>query len=379
MTDIGSYAPSFASPWGGDSSGVVAALAMGRLESTRRILGTSRGSEAVLAFAADGGNAWRPEIGLALLADSRGAHGLAALQFLLACHGNLKVFLEQPEWLYFEGWLTPVQGRCIVARDARSATIDSALGSARFENREGHWSSPYQACGPWSVYPSGGLAPRYAVVTGLRNSAEGFPWVCEQPHVLHRESAGSDPRVEVIHSAWQVILEHAPSYGLWVASTAAGCLLLEQEESRVAQSGSSFDYPGLIAIAPPDCPVFCGEILVHECSHQQLLVYGMLAPMVAADSKETAYSPIKRANRTIDRVLTGAHAVGNMILYYAELCRTMKLDAASRQRYQQHCDWFRDDYRQSLDRSESLTQAGRRLWNSLCVAVDDAMASSRAA
>jgi HEXXH motif-containing protein len=186
-------------------------------------------------------------------------------------------------------------------------------------------------------------------------------------------SSTADSRIETIHQGWQLILEHAPVYGLWVASTAAGCLLLDRSGTQVAQSGSSFDQPGLIAIEPPDCPVFCGELLVHECSHQQLLIYGMVAPTVSADSHEVCYSPIKRANRTIDQVLIAAHAVGNMILYYAALRRTMELDRLSCERFDLHRTWFAEDYRPALDRSESLTEAGRVLWDSLCHAVDCAM------
>jgi HEXXH motif-containing protein len=85
------------------------------------------------------------------------------------------------------------------------------------------------------------------------------------------------------------------------------------------------------------------------------------------------YSPIKRAHRSIDRVLTGAHAVGNMIVYYATLRQTMELDPHSQERFNQHCKWFSEDYRPALDRSECLTEAGRTLWTSLCRTVDCAM------
>jgi HEXXH motif-containing protein len=85
------------------------------------------------------------------------------------------------------------------------------------------------------------------------------------------------------------------------------------------------------------------------------------------------YSPIKRATRSIDRVLTGAHAVGNMIVYYATLRQTMNLDRRSQERFDRHREWFSHDYRPALDRSQSLTEAGRALWGSLCKTVDCAM------
>ena len=183
----------------------------------------------------------------------------------------------------------------------------------------------------------------------------------------------ADPRISTIHRGWQVILDRTPLYGPWVASTAAGCLLLDPNGSGRIQSGSSDEHPGLVAIDPPDCPYFCGEVLVHECSHQHLQVYSMAAPLVKAGSQEMYYSPIKRAHRTIDRVLSGAHAVGNMILYYAALRQTMQLDPVSQERFDRHRSWFVQDYRPPLSRTESLTDAGRALWESLCHAADHAL------
>jgi HEXXH motif-containing protein len=221
----------------------------------------------------------------------------------------------------------------------------------------------------------GGLAPRYVTVTGIRHSVEGFPWIASTPqsawHEPQRDAASR--QIESIQQGWKVIVNHVPAYGAWVADTAAGCLLIESSEAGSAQSGSDYDHPGLIAIEPPECPLFCGEILVHECSHQQLLVYTMVAPLVTRGTQEMYYSPIKRANRPIDRVLTGAHAVGNMIVYYATLRQTMQLDPRSQDRFDRHRQWFSEDYRPALDRSQSLTEAGREFWAGLCKAVDFAL------
>ena len=388
MNDVISYAEAFASPLGGDTAEIVSAVAAARLDGTRRRIaaslseaGEEQTAQATLAFGAGSGSAWRPETGLALLADRNEAYGMAALQFAAACAsaggvGDLESHVNPAEWLYLDGWLTPVAGRCRLRSDGRSITIHSDLGSTEYllssENRcIPATSSP----GPWTACASGGLAPRYVTISGLRHSVEGFPWIstgisADTPASAIDRSRGADPRIQTIHRAWQTILERAPVFGLWIASTAQGCLLLDSNGSKVSQSGSSFDHPGLIAMEPPDCPIFCGEILVHECAHQQLLVYSLIAPMVNAGSQEMYYSPIKRANRSIDRVLTGAHAVGNMILYYAELSRTMTFDRPTQLRFDQHKKWFAEDYRPALDRSESLTEAGRALWNSLAQAVD---------
>ena len=305
---------------------------------------------------------------------------MAALQLAAACAGTggvgtLKTRVDTSQWLYLDGWLTPVSGDTSLIADGRSIRISSDLGETEFlaSDRNG-WSPADDPAGPWTAYASGGLAPRYVTASRLRHSVEGFPWIADAPPLaaVNRPDA-ADPRIATIHQGWLRILELTPAYGAWVAGTAAGCLLLDPSASCSAQSGSSYDHPGLIAIEPPECPVFCGEILVHECAHQHLLVYGMVAPLVTPGSAETAYSPIKRANRTIDRVLTGGHAVGNMIIYYATLRRGAKLDPASQERFDRHCAWFAEDYRPALNQSKSLTETGRVLWSSLCQAVDRAM------
>jgi HEXXH motif-containing protein len=398
MTDMTSYAASFASPNGGDNMSAVRALALGRLNSTRkRIAGAlaENGREetawALLSFLPGKGTAWRPETGLALLAHRNQQHGLAGLQWAAAAasmggSGTFKIRVETPQWLYLDGWLRAVSGDCILRADSSadggSVVIESDLGSTTYRcSADNRWSPAADASGPWAAFASGGLAPRYVTVTGIRHTVEGFPWISDAPQpACHEPQSAAASRslesmqpLESIQQGWKIIVNHVPVYGGWVADTAAGCLLIESSGTHSAKSGSSYDHPGLIAIEPPECPVFCGEILVHECSHQQLLVYTMVAPLVTRGTEETYYSPIKRANRPIDRVLTGAHAVGNMIVYYAQLRQTMQLDPRSRERFDRHCQWFSEDYRPALDRSKSLTEAGRELWAGLCKAVDFAM------
>lgn len=387
MIDMISYAKAFASPYGGDCAGMVRTLALARLHGTRRRIaaalmnaGQEETAQALATFAPGTASAWCPETGLALTAHRRQSHGLAALQLATACAGTggsgcLESYIEAPEWLYLDGWLTPVGGACGLRSDGRSIRIDSSFGSVTYlASSENHWKPADAPGGPWTAYPSGGLAPRYVTAGGVRNAVEGFPWISGTPPIgAIEQPRTADARIATIHQGWQVILERTPVYGSWVAGSAAGCLLLDPDGSGIAQSGSSDDHPGLIAIDPPACPVFCGEILVHECAHQHLQIYSMAAPLVKAGSREMYYSPIKRARRSIDRVLCGAHAVGNMILYYAALGHTMALGRASQERFDQHRCWFADDYRPALDRSESLTEAGRALWGSLCSAVDYAL------
>ncbi len=391
MADLTLHAKAFASPGSGDAPGAVRPLAAGRLHGTRRRVaealaraGVDAAARSVLAFTAGAGSAWRPETGLALQAHRAGDHALAALQLgaAYAATGGgaaIEVSLDAPTWLYLDGWLMPVEGRARLTTDAGAITVRSERGGATYTLYQGNTWIPDEAPGgPWRPHPSGGMTPRYVTASGLRHSIEGFPWISAPPSATVTPASPASPvspeqRIAALHAGWRLILDRAPAYAAWVASTAAGCLLLESSDGVFqAQSGSSYDHPGLIAVEPPECPVFCGEILVHECSHQHMLVYTMVVPLVRPGSAEVHFSPIKRARRTIDRVLSGAHAVGNMILYYEAVRRSMALDPASQERFEQHRAWFAADYRPALDASESLTAAGRDLWQALCRAVDAA-------
>ncbi len=232
MTDMNSYAPAFASPSGGDTTGAVRTLAAGRLNSTRKRIvkalaesGQEEASQALLSFVPHKGSAWRPETGLALSAHRSRQNGLAALQLAAAYAGmkgcgQIDTYVDMPQWLYLDGWLTPVHGRCGLKADGQSISIDSNLGSTSYQySASNRWLPVESAGGPWTAVASGGLAPRYVTLSGLRHSVEGFPWISETPspapdvstmaerpglHTAYRRIAG-------IEAGWDAILSTRPS------------------------------------------------------------------------------------------------------------------------------------------------------------------------
>ena len=164
MIDMVSYAKAFASPDGGDSAGIVRTLALARLNSTRRRIagaladaGQEETARALGSFAVGTGSAWRPETGLALTSHRKQSHGLAALQLAAAYagtggSGQVESRLETPEWLYLDGWLTPIGGRCGLKSDGRSIVIDSDFGSATYlASSQNHWRLRDTLEGPWRL------------------------------------------------------------------------------------------------------------------------------------------------------------------------------------------------------------------------------------
>lgn len=385
--DTTAYARLFASPHAGSSEGIVRKVAGSRLRRVRRDIaralvdaGEAKAAEALLGFAEGSHSAWRPETGLSLLAYRKGSITAGALQLATALaasggKGSLEARVDSPVTLYMEGSVITVCGACSISADGHAVAITSDHGRSLFIAADQGWAA-VDAVGPWTSQPTTARAPRYVTATDFCGAVERFPWLTTppQPAAVSPSSVRSAD-LSTICGSWQLIARGAPAYSSWLASTAVGCALLKPRGGG-PQSASSSDHPGLIAIEPPACSVFCGEMLVHECSHQQLLAYTSFAPLVNSGSDETCYSPIKRSSRPLRNVLFGGHAVGNMILYYAELRRTLILDEASTGRFRAQCAWFTEDYRVALGKSRSLTSAGRLLWSRLCDVVDEKLGAA---
>ena len=138
MTDMLSFASAFASPQGGEAHGAVRALALARLNSTRRRIsaalessGQPETAEALLAFTAGQGSAWRPETGLALQSLRSQATPelstlrMAALQLAAACAGATA--LSARPAVTFPGLCGPGAGGNDLAVEANPACGLAAL------------------------------------------------------------------------------------------------------------------------------------------------------------------------------------------------------------------------------------------------------------
>ncbi|MGH8031323.1 MAG: aKG-HExxH-type peptide beta-hydroxylase [Luteimonas sp.] len=380
MSDNVTLALDFACAHGSIAADLVPVLAMNRLESVRDVIAKqlqSEGHDAVAApmnaFKNGDGNAWRPETGLAQSALGQGESRLAALQWALASAGAggigvLETELDASAWLFFEGWLLVAHQSCSVIAHADHLEISSASGRFEFCHDEQGWrpTGGMPSPGPWNVSLTGAAGPRYMMESLSRNSVSGFPWpAIGSMRATPSAQSNIGAKVTRIREACQLITAHGGEYASWVASTAAGCMLLDDGGLNLAANNSGYEYPGLIAINPPDSALHCSEILVHESSRQQLLAYMMVAALVEDGKNEIFYSPLKRSYETIGRMLISAHVTGNIVLYYRELERSILLDSAARERYAMHRIWFAEHYVRGLSESWSLTEAGRALWQRL--------------
>lgn len=378
------FAPEFACPSAGDSTDIVETLARTRFDATKRVVvralsdaGMITTADQLAAISEPDGNTWRPETGLAQSASTQGRHDIAALQLTLANAGSggvgsVEVEVEGEDLLFFDGWLMPVAGTSRVRADNDAVRISSGANELKFSRKQGHWVPTDEAPLIWNVHSTDvRIGPKYISRTSLKNSAHGFPWPSTQGAASIQPTVKRDAseKIATIRAACELLAEHSRGYSSWMANTATGVLLLDSGGLNTASSNSGFDHPGLIALDPPECPVHCGELFVNECTRQHLLIYMMVAELVANGHGEIFYSPVKRTYMTTRRSLANAHIVGNLILYYRDLERARKLDRASRERYWLHHIAFAEECVPALDGSRQLTEAGTAMWNQIREAV----------
>jgi HEXXH motif-containing protein len=124
--------------------------------------------------------------------------------------------------------------------------------------------------------------------------------------------------VDQLAGALALLREAAPQYHAWVL-----CLLKEVTPTRrpnenMIASSSAPRRPGGIDIAAPASVTETAEMLVHECSHQFLYMVSWFGTLVT-EAARPHYSPLKRRERPLERIVLGYHAFGNVLLAYEQL------------------------------------------------------------
>lgn len=109
-----------------------------------------------------------------------------------------------------------------------------------------------------------------------------------------------------------------PEYRTWVF-----CLLREltpmvRPAEHMTLSGSSKFRFGGIDLCVPASPLELVELLIHECTHQYFHIASCVGSLVTSEAR-SYYSPIKRCERPLDRILSGYHVCGNILIAFDRL------------------------------------------------------------
>lgn len=396
MQSLVKYAPLFATPFSGSADAIATSLSLAYLAAVRQRVEQALAENASCApaiFRIDSllrhstVHAWRPECGMALAALQRGSPYEAALQLGLAHVAvghpvEIVMPLNTASRLFLEGHLWEVNARtCVIAKE-NTLTIETNDGRqrARFYKDDGRWTLEITA----TTLPTMNWTPLfeadvadvadggYIVHSTAAMTEDGFAWPSHQdvlPGLSQNQLKTSRIAAQDVRAAQQCVKEFAPNYAAWITRLRSGFLLCDNRSGEQLKSGSSLSQPGLICLSEGACPVMGGELIVHESSHQHLMLYDILMRLTNGGDENTYYSPLKGARRDIGRLLLAAHATANILLYFSEI----QSNGVNIERYGRNIRFHRDNFEQMrgpISESNGLTSAGELFFLALTTALD---------
>jgi HEXXH motif-containing protein len=205
-----------------------------------------------------------------------------------------------------------------------------------------------------------------------RRASVILPWCLSASPVLATASPfavlpASDV-AQQLERGWALVEEVSPRYAGWCRDVLSEVVPIEGGET-FSMSASSRESPGQIALSIPASPSVIAELLVHECSHENLTLALEHGPLDDGSDTTLYWSPVKRTGRPIDRILLAHHAFINILCFQRELVeRGLDHDGYARAN---HDDNVRAvlQLESALETTGALTDVGRALYLPLAEAL----------
>lgn len=182
---------------------------------------------------------------------------------------------------------------------------------------------------------------------------------CSQPPQLSPEDFSLAKKNFL--AAALVLERHAPMFAHWVGRVMAFVSPIEAPPGLM-RSGSSRQWPAVAEISFRCDAVAIAEMLVHEATHHYFNILLMIDPVTDGSDQRLYYSPIRKYERPIEMILLAYHAFANVLLYYRECQRTGLRDGGYCKRNEQEVLRDLRELERALETTQSLTEAGERLW-----------------
>ncbi|MCS3809275.1 HEXXH motif-containing putative peptide modification protein [Xanthomonas sp. 4461] len=167
---------------------------------------------------------------------------------------------------------------------------------------------------------------------------------------------------EQLQSALQLLREVSPKYVGWVCALLSEITPIVRPAANMISSNSSALRMGGIDVAVPASVTETAEMLVHECSHQYYHMCGWLGSTVIPGAR-SYYSPLKKCDRPLDRILLGYHAFGNAMIVF-DYMATAGLNQEVRARWSTVACYMRELAAPLQDHAE-LSELGIALYEPL--------------
>lgn len=323
---------------------------------------------------------WQPEIGTALTKSKQGDPASATVHALFAMHalgqqGRWSMDFAAPRRFSVDGHFFDLDGVVTVDASADRIGID-CRGERALELRRTAYG--------WTMSDADRLSDDWHYIAPQRVDYAGFESVYLQPwrepdnarEIIDividwppqpAEGQTDEGRVPALAIARQIaqaldtLAIADPCYLDWIKPLFRGMATTPLLSDGMRQSGSYVDHPGVFNCGFPTPPEALAEVIVHEMSHQYLMLLSAVVPLVNATMGEVYYSSLKGRVRTLDRVLLAYHACANMSLFWLDL---IAREGQTEPRDEQlsimlgHTCELAD----VLEQSKGLTEAGRLLF-----------------
>ena len=267
-----------------------------------------------LAWSSDLGNLYR----VIRLGDEDQAVKNAAAFALLAgakgFGGEWQFELRKAAKFLWDDWALPGCDKLTVISSDANASINLSLAGEQtqisFSRSSNGWECqvPARAVRLQS-FGSGRhrlvLLPRYAALDSV---------VFDDASALALETF-SPSLIEVLTQAIDLLAEHLPHYFDWVVRIIRRVVVLHAGRNVLHSGSPDYQY-GTILISDNSRVLSLAEMLIHEASHQYLELLNKLGPTVDPGHSELYYSPVKRCDRPLHKILLAYHAFANVMLFY---------------------------------------------------------------
>lgn len=274
--------------------------------------------------------------------------------------GRWQVNLVSPARLRFNAFLLPLADCLEVAATQNNLNVTLHFG-ASVENYEFHKTA--------AGWQPGEHRPEslYHVKTGP-SMIRLFPTSVLHPE--EREENGLDANEATaampgnLQAALDLIRDYSPIYLPWVERVVRG-IIPGRTGDNVFTSSSDIGKPGVIHASIMVRPVMLAELLVHEGTHQYMLLLSRFGNLDNGSDPTLHYSPVKKTGRPISAIALSYHAFANIILFY-RLCQANGLADDG------YCAYNEKEMleqvsvlEEPLRTTQALTPQGRALWEPL--------------
>lgn len=378
MHDMLSCVPVFATPYASDDQQVIQLCANAYLHAVKARIEKRTGVALDFLSPTIAGapvRAWRPEAGMALEALQKGRHSEAILHIALAYAGmgygvDINASLPDKSRLFFCGYAFYLKGDirvtstgsgriCISCNGASFADWQYSEKGLEIANLN---NSPFE----WMPVPAPWREQEYLVPSSIQLSNDRY---IAPEETASLEKADYEDDYAGIKSGRRFISHYAPVFSDWVHRLSAGYLLCDSP-SGFFHSASSITQPGFVSISKIATEEMAGELLVHEHAHQHFFLLHSILPLTNNLDDKLYYSPLKKAQRDIYRLLLATHATVNMLLYYAE-AYAHGADYAQLEKMTHFHMQCLDQVREIITLSPGLTEAGRRFFDAMMQKIDE--------